>query len=146
MIGTSAPSISTRTLSTPRPRNAASRCSAVEHSGPDGIAEHGGEFGGGDGAHVGPDFAFGTIGGRGAQKGDAAVGISGMQREGRGKSGMNADAEHGDVVAQRRLLGALHHPLPHCPRARGPCGPHPRPDLAASRFDQVAGQAAESTP
>src|SRR5579885_3903301 len=34
MIGTSGPSISTTTLSTLSPRSAASRCSAVEHSGP----------------------------------------------------------------------------------------------------------------
>ena len=34
MIGTSGPSISTTTLSTLSPRNAASRCSAVEQSGP----------------------------------------------------------------------------------------------------------------
>ena len=34
MIGTSGPSISTTTLSTPSPRSAASRCSAVEQSGP----------------------------------------------------------------------------------------------------------------
>src|SRR6185312_14569664 len=34
MIGTSGPSISMMALSTPRPRSAASRCSAVEQSGP----------------------------------------------------------------------------------------------------------------
>ena len=53
MIGTSGPSISMMALSTPRPASAASTCSAVEQSGPVGIAEHGGEFGRGDGADVG---------------------------------------------------------------------------------------------
>ncbi len=99
MIGTSGPSISTTTLSTWSPRSAASRCSAVEQSGPEAVAQHGGKFGGGDSAHVGADFALDrTVGGH-APENDAFVVAGRIQGERDGKSGMDANAGDGNLVA-----------------------------------------------
>src|SRR5664279_1807515 len=93
MIGTSGPSISTTTLSTPSPG---------------GVAQDGGKFSGGDRAHVGANFALDrTVGGH-ALEHDAGVVGGGIQSEGDGAAGMHADAGDGNLVAQRCLLSTLH--------------------------------------
>jgi len=61
------------TLSTCRPRSAARRCSAVEHSGPDASPKNGGEFGGGHGAHICANFALDRAFGGYAAEDDALV-------------------------------------------------------------------------
>ena len=62
------------------PRSAASTCSAVEHSRAVGVAQHGGEFGGGHGAYVGADFALDAAVGGNALEYDAGVVVGGIQR------------------------------------------------------------------
>lgn len=45
------------------------------------VAQHRGKFSGGNGASIGADFALRMIGGGGAKKNDAGVGIGGMKRQ-----------------------------------------------------------------
>ena len=73
-----------------------------------GVAQHGREFGGGDRAHVGANFALDRAVGGNALENDAGVVVGGIQRERDGAAGMHADAGDGNLVAQRCLLSTLH--------------------------------------
>ena len=82
-----------------------------------GIAQHGREFGGGDGAHVGADLALDRAVGGDALEHDTGIVVGRMQSECDGAAGMDADAGEGSLVAQRCLLSALHQPVSaslHC--------------------------------
>ena len=59
----------------------------------------GGEFGGGNGAHVGANLAFDRAVGANALEHNTGVVVGRMQREGDGTAGMNADPEKGNMVA-----------------------------------------------
>ena len=56
------------------------------------IAQNGGKFGGGDGAHVGADFTRETALRAGTDEDNASIWIGGVQGERNGKAGMNANA------------------------------------------------------
>jgi hypothetical protein len=64
-----------------------------------GIAEHGGKFCRCDGAHVSADLALDRTIRRKALKQNAAIIVGWMKRQRNGKSGMNANARNGDMVA-----------------------------------------------
>jgi hypothetical protein len=52
-----------------------------------------------------------------SDKSKTGIGISGMDGESDGQSGMNANSEQGGMIAKRRLPGTLHapsHTLPAC--------------------------------
>ncbi len=57
----------------------------MEQSGPASVAENGGEFGGGDRAHVGANFALDLAVGIDALEDDAGVVVGGMQGESNGE-------------------------------------------------------------
>ena len=65
---------------------------------PGGVAQNGGEFGGGDRAHVGADFALDRAVGGDALKDDAGIVVGRIQGQRNGTTGMNADAGNGDFV------------------------------------------------
>ena len=75
-----------------------------------GIAEDGGQFGGGDGADVGTDFALDFAVRENAAEDNAGIVVGGIQGERHRAAGMHADAGDGDFIAQRGLLDALHRP------------------------------------
>ena len=72
------------------------------------IAQHGLEFGGGDGAHIGADFTLITALDAGANEDDAGVRIGGVQGQRDGKTGMDANAANGDLIAKCGLPTSLH--------------------------------------
>ena len=108
MIGTSGPSISTSTLSTPRPRKAASRCSAVEQSGPEAspstVANSVAVT-----ARTSARISRSTAPLPATRwKTNAGVVVGGIERQGNRAARMHADAGNGNLFAQRCLLGTLH--------------------------------------
>ena len=116
MIGTSGPSISIDDVVDVEPAQSGQQMLGGRAERPGGVAEHGGKFGGGDGAHVGADFARERAVGGDALEHDAGVVVGRMQRQCNGQAGMDTDAGNGDLFAQRCLLGALHQS--RCPRGR----------------------------
>ena len=99
MIGTSGPSISTTALSTSSPRSAASRCSAVEHSGPlasprtvaNSVAVTA-RTSARISRSIEPSAAH-------ALENDAGIVVGRIQGERDGQTGMDADAGDGNLVA-----------------------------------------------
>ena len=89
------------------------------------VAEHGLEFGGSYGMHIGTDFTLVTALPAGADEDDSGIRIGGMQRERNGKAGMNANAADGNLIAESDLPTSLHSSVP----ALGPVLglPHPWP-------------------
>ena len=74
------------------------------------VAQHGGKFGRGHRAHVGADLArHRTVVGETLEH-DAGVVVGRMHRKCDWRTGMNTNAGDGNVIAQRRLLSALHLP------------------------------------
>ena len=84
---------------------------------PGGVAQHGGEFGGGDRAHVGRDLTILPAVDMGADETQPGVGVGRMQRQRDRQTGMDADTAQRRVIAKRRLLGDFHSPVPATPAA-----------------------------
>ncbi len=99
MIGTSGPSISTIDVVDVEPAQRRQQMLGGRAERALGVAQHGGEFGGGDGAHVGADFALDRAVGGDAAEDDACVVIGGIQRQRDGQAGMDADAGDGNLIA-----------------------------------------------
>ena len=120
MIGTSAPSTSTIALSTPRPCNAASTCSVVDTAGPLRSPSTVANSVAVTAAVIGLEFAILAIRCGGAQKKNASVGFGGMNCQGNGRTGMDADPRHGRLISQGCLPAGVYAPdhalVPH-PRA-----------------------------
>ena len=139
MIGTSGPSISIDDVVDVEPAQRGQQMLGGRAERAGGVAEHGGKFGGGDGAHVGADFALDRAVGGDALEHDTGVVVGRMQGERDGTAGMNADAGDGNMVAQRCLLSALHSTRSRKPDSE-PCGPHPSPNGATiSAFNSSCG-------
>ncbi len=110
MIGTSGPSTSTTTLSTPRPNSAASTCSVVDTAGPwrspstvaNSVAVTERKF-----AHK---FAIFLASYSGPPKHHAGVGFGRMKCDGYGGAGMHAYPGNGHLLTQGRLPPGLHAP------------------------------------
>ena len=100
-------------LSTPSPRQRRQHVLGGRAKRTGGIAQHGGEFGRGDGAHIGADFAIGWPFDAAADKDDAGVGIGRMHGQRDGQAGMDADAADRGLIAKRGLPASFHVALPH---------------------------------
>jgi hypothetical protein len=107
------------------------------------IAQDGRKFSGGDGAHIGTDFAVGLAVDAGAQENDAGVGIRGMQGQCDRKTGMHADAADRSVVAERRLPARFH--TITVPR-RGRAAPHCILIGSSFRSDRLSAMESAGTP
>ena len=93
-----------------------------------GIAEHGGEFGRRDGAHVGAHFAVRPAVWPRRTKTMPVFGLGGKHVQGGRSAGMNADTADGDRGAKRGLPASLHSSClpPHAnARAAPPDPQHP---------------------
>ena len=74
------------------------------------IAEHGCEFGRGDGAEIGGKLAIFLTVNSGSQEYDTGVRFRRMKDDGNRRTGMNTDASNADLLAQGRLPAGLHAP------------------------------------
>ena len=81
MIGTSGPSISISDIVDVEPAQRRQQMLGGRAERPLGIAQHGGKFGGGDGAHVGANFALDRAVGGHALENDAGVVVGRMHGE-----------------------------------------------------------------
>ena len=80
MIGTSGPSISTRTLSTPRPGERRHQVLDRRDGAALAVADDGAEFGGGDGEVAGVDEPVAAAGKPRPQERDAVIRFGGVKR------------------------------------------------------------------
>jgi hypothetical protein len=76
------------------------------------VAQYGLEFGGGDSAHIGADLALVAALHAGADKNNAGIRLGGMQCQGNGKTGMDADSADGDLIPKRGLPTGFHSSVP----------------------------------
>ena len=83
-----------------------------------GIADHGGEFGGGHGADIGANFAVRAAVLAETDEDDAGVGFGGKHVQRGRRAGMDANTADGGRGAKRGLPASFH--SWHLPPARGP--------------------------
>jgi hypothetical protein len=112
MIGTSGPSISTRTLSIPEAREGGHQVLDRRHRPALAVADDGAEFGRGHREVAGVDQAVAAAGKPCSEESDAMIRFGGVQGDFDVVPGVDADPREGDGSAKRGLMALLHYSRP----------------------------------